>query len=69
MSNLPIVDGIAMYLNEKNIPFSMPGHKAGRGFLATEEGKRLYANLISGDITEVEGLDNLHRAEETLFLT
>jgi arginine/lysine/ornithine decarboxylase len=63
LARLPIVDGIARYIEEDNAPFSMPGHKGGRGFLFTEEGKRLYYNLIRGDITEVEGMDNLHNAE------
>ena len=41
----------------------MPGHKAGIGFLETVQGKELYKNLIKADITEVDGLDNLHCAE------
>ena len=41
----------------------MPGHKGGLGFLETKQGKELYENLIKGDITEVDGLDNLHHAE------
>ena len=41
----------------------MPGHKGGLGFLRTLQGTELYENLIKGDITEVNGLDNLHYAE------
>jgi arginine/lysine/ornithine decarboxylase len=63
MSRLPVVDGIINYIKEDNAPFSMPGHKNGRGFLTTEEGKKLYQSIITGDITEVEGVDNLHNAE------
>jgi arginine/lysine/ornithine decarboxylase len=66
MSKLPIVDGIIDYIKEDNVPFSMPGHKNGRGFLTTEEGKKLYQSLIKGDITEVEGVDNLHNAESII---
>ena len=51
------------YVNEKNIPFSMPGHKGGRGFLCTDEGRLLYDIMLKGDITEVEGLDNLHNPQ------
>lgn len=41
----------------------MPGHKNGVGFLETEEGRLLYDNIIKADITEVEGMDNLHNPE------
>ena len=63
MSRLPLVEGVLKYIKEKNIPFCMPGHKGGIGFLKTLQGKELYENLIKGDITEVDGLDNLHCAE------
>jgi arginine/lysine/ornithine decarboxylase len=59
----PIVDAINKYIEENNIPFSMPGHKAGKGFFYTDDGKKLFSNIINGDITEVEGLDNLHKPE------
>lgn len=63
MSKLPLVEGVLKYIDENNIPFSMPGHKAGLGFLKDEYGRKLYDNFIKGDITEVEGLDNLHKPE------
>jgi len=63
LSRLPLVDGVLTYIKEKNIPFCMPGHKGGLGFLKTVKGKELYENLIKGDITEVDGLDNLHHPE------
>jgi arginine/lysine/ornithine decarboxylase len=63
LSKLPLVDGVLKYVKEKNIPFCMPGHKGGLGFLRTSQGKVLYENFIKGDITEVEGLDNLHCPE------
>lgn len=63
MSRTPILDALLQYIKEENIPFSMPGHKAGRGFLATKEGTDLYNYFIRGDITEVDGLDNLHHAD------
>lgn len=63
MSRIPILDAILEYIREENVPFSMPGHKSGKGFLATKEGRDLYEALIKGDITEVEGLDNLHSPE------
>ena len=63
MSRLPLVDGVLTYIKEKNISFCMPGHKGGLGFLKTIKGRELYENFVNGDITEVDGLDNLHNAE------
>lgn len=63
MDKLPLISGIKKYIAEENISFCMPGHKSGRGFLCTDEGKELYNNMIKGDITEVEGVDNLHNPE------
>ncbi|MCY6960628.1 aminotransferase class I/II-fold pyridoxal phosphate-dependent enzyme [Clostridium brassicae] len=63
MSKLPLVEGVLKYIKEKNTLFCMPGHKGGKGFLRTTYGKELYDNIVKADITEVEGLDNLHNAE------
>lgn len=63
MPDLPLVDGIIEYLHENNVSFCMPGHKAGKGFLHTAEGRELYDNIIKMDITEVDGVDNLHHPE------
>ncbi|MDF2504234.1 aminotransferase class V-fold PLP-dependent enzyme [Clostridium sp.] len=63
MSKLPLVEGIIKYIRENNAMFCMPGHKGGRGFQNTDIGKELYDNFIKADITEVEGVDNLHHPE------
>lgn len=63
MWRLPLIEGIKEYTKEDNIPFTMPGHKSGRSFLQIEEGRYFYENLLNGDITEVDGVDNLHNAE------
>lgn len=63
MSKLPLVEGVLKYVNENNASFCMPGHKHGRGFLSTDIGKELARLIINCDITEVDGLDNLHNAE------
>lgn len=60
MQRLPLLEGVMKYIEEKNISFCMPGHKNGIGFLETEEGNILYDNIIKLDITEVDGVDNLH---------
>ncbi|MFX0549642.1 aminotransferase class I/II-fold pyridoxal phosphate-dependent enzyme [Hathewaya histolytica] len=66
MLRLPLIDGINKYIKENNIPFTMPGHKSGKGFLSVEEGKIFYENILKGDITEVEGVDNLHNPEDII---
>lgn len=63
MSKVPIIEGILKYIQEDNVPFSMPGHKNGRGFDITNEGKAFLNNMINCDITEVDGVDNLHNPE------
>lgn len=63
MSKLPLVEGVLKYIKENNTLLCMPGHKGGKGFRETAVGRKLYENFIKGDITEVDGLDNLHNAE------
>lgn len=60
MSKLPLVEGVLKYIKENNLRFSMPGHKGGKGFKTTDMGRDMYNNFIDADITEVEGVDNLH---------
>ncbi|WP_034438441.1 aminotransferase class I/II-fold pyridoxal phosphate-dependent enzyme [Clostridium ihumii] len=62
-NKLPLINGIKNYIDENNIPFSMPGHKCGRGFEQTEEGRKFLEDIIDYDITEVDGVDNLHSPE------
>ncbi|SHK51441.1 Arginine/lysine/ornithine decarboxylase [Hathewaya proteolytica DSM 3090] len=63
MQQIPLISGVLKYIDEKNIPFTMPGHKGGEGFLQTEEGRAFYNNIFKADITEVDGVDNLHNPE------
>ncbi len=60
MPRLPIVDALLKYKEEENSYFAMPGHKMGKAYEDTKEGKIILDNFIKFDITEVEGLDNLH---------
>lgn len=58
MNNMPVVEGLKEYINERVIPFYMPGHKNNlRGF---QELEFISNNLYSIDNTEIPGLDNLH---------
>jgi arginine/lysine/ornithine decarboxylase len=61
LENMPLVEGLLKYIDEKVTPFHMPGHKHnGRSF---EELEIIRENLYGMDNTEVEGLDNLHIPE------
>ena len=60
MPRLPLVEGVLEYTKEGYMPLCMPGHKGGIGFLETDVGRELYDNIVKCDITEVEGVDNLH---------
>jgi len=60
VSRLPIIDALMKYKEEENIYFAMPGHKMGKAYKDTEEGQILLDNFVDFDITEVEGVDNLH---------
>lgn len=57
MNKTSIIEGISNYIDEDVIPFSMPGHKNGRAF------KDIESIFLKGDLTEVDGLDNLHKPE------
>jgi len=63
LSELPILEGILKYVKEENISFYMPGHKGGRGFINTPIGKEFIGNFLKCDVTELDGLDNLHNPE------
>ena len=66
MGKLPLVEGVLRYFNENNVRFSMPGHKGKRGFETTDIGRKMIKNFIDIDITEVDGVDNLHDAKEII---
>lgn len=63
MPRLPIVEALLKYKEENNTYFAMPGHKVGRAFYDTAEGKVFLDNLINFDVTEVDGVDNFHNPE------
>ncbi|MGE5626717.1 MAG: aminotransferase class I/II-fold pyridoxal phosphate-dependent enzyme [Solirubrobacterales bacterium] len=62
MSELPIIEAVTKYIKENNVLFCTPGHKGGAGFNAFNKDE-LINNIFKFDITEVEGLDNLHNPE------
>ncbi len=61
--NLPLLQELLKYHDEKNLLLSMPGNKSGIGFLGDEFGGKFVNRLGFLDITEVDPLDNLHCPE------
>lgn len=59
----PLIDAVVNYIKENNTPFSMPGHKNGRAFDFYTQGLEFSKLMLQGDLTEVNGLDNLHKPE------
>ncbi|MGL5087594.1 MAG: aminotransferase class I/II-fold pyridoxal phosphate-dependent enzyme [Clostridium sp.] len=59
-NELPLINKLLDYHKENNLIFSMPGNKCGKVFLKDKIGREFVNNLGFLDITEVEGLDNLH---------
>lgn len=60
---IPLLNELIKYHKEKNLLLSMPGNKAGIGFLRDDIGKEFAEKLGFLDITEVDHLDNLHCPE------
>ncbi|MGL4739516.1 MAG: aminotransferase class I/II-fold pyridoxal phosphate-dependent enzyme [Sarcina sp.] len=59
MQELPLTKVVRDYINEDIVPFSMPGHKYSRAFYDDE----IANTILRGDITEFDGVDNLHKPE------
>lgn len=55
---LPIYDALIAFSNKKPLSFHVPGHKNGKVFL--REARHLYEALLTIDVTELSGLDDLH---------
>lgn len=66
MPKLPLIEELLKYIKEDNSYFAMPGHKMGKAFTTVPEGKVILDNLLKFDVTEVEGLDNLHNPQGIL---
>lgn len=62
MSELPVINALEKYIKEKNALFCTPGHKGGEGFKGPWL-KEFNKDVFKFDLTEVDGLDNLHNPE------
>lgn len=57
----PLFDALYKHANQKPVSLHVPGHKNGQVFL--QKGKSYYHNILSIDLTELTGLDDLHSSE------
>lgn len=66
LNDLPIFNALIKYREKEIIPFHIPGHKLSNIYkkLGMED---LLSNLLSYDVTEVPGIDNLHFPEESIL--
>lgn len=62
---IPILKSLIDYTKENNAYFHMPGHKGGNVFKKADF-DIFNNNLLSMDVTEVPGIDNLHCPEEAI---
>lgn len=56
----PLYEALEAYIEEKNIPFHMPGHSQGRA-AASKLKDLMGARALAADITQVLDIDDIHR--------
>ncbi|RFU60966.1 aminotransferase class I/II-fold pyridoxal phosphate-dependent enzyme [Bacillus sp. V59.32b] len=64
-SKIPLFDALLQHKSKKTISYHVPGHKGGLVF--TEKGHHEYQSILSFDVTELNGLDDLHAPEGAIF--
>ncbi|WP_407272226.1 aminotransferase class I/II-fold pyridoxal phosphate-dependent enzyme [Radiobacillus sp. PE A8.2] len=57
----PLYEVLTSFASSKPVSFHVPGHKSGTIF--PELGRDVYKDVLSIDVTELTGLDDLHAAE------
>lgn len=61
----PLYDALIQHKNKKSMSFHVPGHKNGEIFL--KEADSVFQNILSVDVTELSGLDDLHSPSEAIL--
>lgn len=59
---VPILDMLEKHRNKKSISMHVPGHK--NGVVLPIEAPQSFSSVLSWDVTELAGLDDLHEPEE-----
>jgi arginine/lysine/ornithine decarboxylase len=62
--NAPLYRALVHHMEKKSISFHVPGHKNGEVF--TMGAESVYENLLKIDVTELNGLDDLHDPQEVI---
>lgn len=63
MKKMPLVDALQQFVKEGPLSFHVPGHKNGKHSFIHELG---LPNLLHFDVTELNGLDDLHYPSEVI---
>ncbi|KAA0543738.1 aminotransferase class I/II-fold pyridoxal phosphate-dependent enzyme [Bacillus sp. BGMRC 2118] len=64
-NSTPLFDSLMNHINQSPISFHVPGHKSGS--LLLEKGLNIFKDILSIDLTEISGLDDLHQPEEAIL--
>lgn len=59
-NDMPLLQALLAHRGQGRVSFHVPGHKSGRGVLPEAE---LFETIMGIDMTEITGLDDLHRPE------
>lgn len=62
--NTPLYETLMKFANHKPLSFHVPGHKNGMYF--PKQGKEYFRDILSIDVTELTGLDDLHDPTECI---
>lgn len=57
----PLFEALTRHAKRRPHPFHVPGHKMGHSF--DKEGKDIFQSILSIDLTEISGMDDLHHPE------
>ncbi|MGM8215734.1 aminotransferase class I/II-fold pyridoxal phosphate-dependent enzyme [Bacillaceae bacterium W0354] len=63
-SRAPLFEAIIKHSLKNPVSFHVPGHKNGR--ILTREGAEVFSNILKYDLTELDGLDDLHQPEAAI---
>lgn len=61
----PLFEALKRWFEQKPLSYHVPGHKNGAVF--SEKGQPIFKDLLSIDVTELPGLDDLHDADGVIF--
>ncbi|MBM7606593.1 arginine/lysine/ornithine decarboxylase [Metabacillus crassostreae] len=60
----PLFTALMQHAKRKSLSFHVPGHKNGKVFI--NQAEEIYKNILSLDVTELTGLDDLHHPTDVI---